>query len=63
MSNYTITFARSVRKEIEKLDKKIFNRLFLKINALSENSRPLGCLKLVGNKNLWRIRIWVFYSR
>ena len=57
MSDYTITFARSACKEIEELDKKIVNRIFLKINALSENSRPLGCRKLVGNKSLWRIRV------
>ncbi|MBI5237557.1 MAG: type II toxin-antitoxin system RelE/ParE family toxin [Deltaproteobacteria bacterium] len=57
MPDYTITFARSARKEIEALDEKIVNRIFPKIEALTKEPRPSGCRKLVGNKYLWRIRI------
>ena len=57
MSDYTITFARSARKEIELLDTKLINRIFPKIEALSKDPRPSGCTKLVGDKYLWRIRI------
>ena len=57
MSDYAITFARSARRELEALDEKIVNRLFQKIEALSEKPRPSGCLKLTGNKNLWRVRV------
>lgn len=57
MPEYTITFARSARKEIEALDEKIVNRIFPKIEVLSKEPRPAGCRKLTGNKNLWRIRV------
>ena len=57
MPDYTITFARSARKELEELDEKLVNRIFQKIEALATNPRPSGCQKLVGNKHLWRIRV------
>jgi len=60
VSKYTITFARSARKELEALDEKIINRLFPKIENLSVNPRPAGCRKLTGNKYLWRIRVGTF---
>ncbi len=57
MAEYTITFARSARKELEALDASIVNRIFPKIEALAEEPRPPGCLKLTGEEDLWRIRI------
>ncbi len=57
MADYSITFARSARKELETLDEKILNRIFPKIEALSKEPRPSGCRKLTGNKQLWRIRV------
>jgi mRNA interferase RelE/StbE len=57
MSDYAISFARSARKELEALEAKIVNRVFYKIEALSSQPRPSGCRKLVGEINLWRIRV------
>ncbi|MEW6614177.1 MAG: type II toxin-antitoxin system RelE/ParE family toxin [Thermodesulfobacteriota bacterium] len=57
MSNYTITFARSARKELEALEEKIVNRIFPKIEALSKYPYPSCCRKLIGERHLWRIRI------
>lgn len=57
MPDYTITFARPARKELERIDGKSVNRIFPRIEALSREPRPSGCRKLVGNKHLWRIRI------
>ncbi len=57
MSDYTITFARSARKELEDFDTPIVNRIFPKIEALAKMPRPSGCRKLQGEKNLWRIRV------
>ena len=57
MSDYTITFARSARKELEKLDTFIINKILLKIETLANEPRPVGCRKLHGEENLWRIRI------
>ena len=52
MGDYTITFARAARKEIEKI-----NKIFPKIEALVNEPRPRGCKKLHGEENLWRIRV------
>ena len=57
MADYQVTFARSARKELESLDAEIVGRIFRKIERLAEDPRPAGCLKLVGENNLWRIRI------
>jgi len=57
MTEYTIVFARSARKELEALEVTIVNRIFPKIEALAKDPRPAGCRKLHGEKYLWRIRI------
>ncbi len=54
---YAITFARSARRELEKLDESIVERIFPLIESLAENPRPPRCRKLSGVQNLWRIRI------
>jgi mRNA interferase RelE/StbE len=57
MADYSITFARSARKELESLDASVVRRIFPKIEALAEGPRPKGCRKVRGEKNLWRIRV------
>jgi mRNA interferase RelE/StbE len=57
MTDYTLTFARPARKELEALDPALVNRIFPKIEALAKNPRPRDCHKLRGERNLWRIRI------
>ncbi len=57
MTDYQITFSRSARKELESLPAEINNKIFTKIIALATEPRPDGCRKLVGEENLWRIRI------
>lgn len=57
MADYTITFARSARKELEALDPPTVNRIFPKIEALAKEPRPRTCRKLQGKSNLWRIRV------
>jgi len=54
---YTITFARSARKELERMDRKLGLRILDKIETLSAAPRSPGCKKLQGEDNLWRIRI------
>jgi mRNA interferase RelE/StbE len=56
MPEYTITFARSSRKELERLSAGIVSRVFPKIEALAQNPRPRGCRKLQGAEDLWRLR-------
>jgi len=57
MSDYSIAFARSARKELERLPNREINRIFPKIEALAKEPRPIGCRKLVGETNLWRLRV------
>lgn len=57
MPEYTVTFAQSARKELERLSASVVNRIFPKIEALARNPRPRGCRKIQGFENLWRIRI------
>jgi len=57
MTDYSITFARSARKELESLSASLVQRIFPKIEVLASEPRPKGCRKLRGEKNLWRIRV------
>ena len=56
MAKYKIEFARSARKELLALDPTMANRVVAQIEALADNPRPLGCKKLKGSGQLWRIR-------
>ncbi len=57
MAEYTITFARSARKELEGLEDPLCSRILSRIVALGNTPRPDGCRKLQGAENMWRIRI------
>ena len=57
MATYAITFARSARKELERLGEPIGTRVFRRIERLGSDPRPTGCRKLEGAEDLWRIRI------
>jgi mRNA interferase RelE/StbE len=57
VSEYSIRFARSARKELEHLYASVVSRIFPKIEALAENPHPPGCRKLQGLEDLWRIRV------
>jgi mRNA interferase RelE/StbE len=54
---YTITFARSARRELEKLQEPQRTRIFRRIEHLATDPRPRGCRKLQGSNDLWRIRV------
>jgi mRNA interferase RelE/StbE len=57
VAEYTITFARSARKELERLSATVISRVFPRIEALAQNPRPPSCRKIQGYENLWRIRV------
>jgi mRNA interferase RelE/StbE len=54
---YSITFARSARKEVEALDPAVARRILKKIEALGDDPRPHGVRKLEGAENLCRMRV------
>jgi len=57
VTDYLITFAASARKELEDLPSEAIGRLLPKIRALSGSPRPVGCKKLHGYQDRWRIRV------
>ena len=57
MDEYSVVFARSARKELERLEVALGSRILRRIESLAKNPRPEGCRKLQGAANLWRIRI------
>jgi mRNA interferase RelE/StbE len=54
---YSILLTRPARKDLDRLDRQILNRIVPEIDALALDPRPAGCLKVKGEQNLWRIRV------
>lgn len=54
---YEVYLERAAERDLRKLPAKIFQLVIPCIKALAENPRPLGCRKITGSKNDWRIRI------
>lgn len=57
MANYSMTFARSARKELEALEPRIVSRVLRAIEALELQPRPVGCRKIRVEQSLWRVRV------
>jgi mRNA interferase RelE/StbE len=57
VAKYTLEIKPSARKELERLSDSLIARIAAKIIGLSADSRPSGCKKLRGYKDLWRIRV------
>jgi mRNA interferase RelE/StbE len=57
VAEYKVVFARSARRELEGLEASVARRIIARIETLTTNPRPPGCVKLQGAADLWRIRI------
>lgn len=57
MRSYRAEFTTAAAKEIRKLDAGIRRRVLAGIAGLEQDPRPVGCKKLAGEENAWRIRI------
>jgi mRNA interferase RelE/StbE len=55
--SYAITFARSARKELQRLDVATARRIVAKIDTLAVDARPRSCRKIRGQRDLWRLRV------
>ncbi len=55
MEKYEIKFKKSVTKDFRVIPKKDVKKILDRINALSENPRMEGCVKLTGS-NVYRVR-------
>lgn len=57
MHLYEIRFSKASSKTLDSLDVKLAVRIAKAIGKLSTESKPLGCRKLVGSENDYRIRV------
>jgi mRNA interferase RelE/StbE len=55
MAVYNIFFKKSVWKDFEKITKEDLQRILMRIEMLSQDPRPPGCEKLIGENN-YRLR-------
>lgn len=65
MKRYTVVLTQTAEKELHKLPLRMIEKIVDALKSLEENPRPLGCKKLKGYKNLWRVRVgdyWIIYS-
>ena len=56
MALFDLEFARSVRRDLRKIDRSEVPRILEEIQKLAEDPRPSDCKKL-NNEELYRIRI------
>ena len=54
---YEIIITRSAKKDLLKIPQKMRKRTLEVIEQLKNDPRPLGCIKLQGPNNGWRIRL------
>jgi mRNA interferase RelE/StbE len=57
MAIYQVIFARSAARELSRLDRHVAERVLRATEKLAADPRPVGCAKLTGSQNDWRIRV------
>lgn len=60
MTEYLVTFAAAAKKELTDLPSDAIGRVLQRIRELAGNPRPVGCKKLHGYKDRWRIRVGTY---
>ena len=54
---YRVQVKRSALKILKRAPRALRTRLWVAISALADDPRPVGCVKLAGGANLWRVRV------
>jgi mRNA interferase RelE/StbE len=57
VTEYLVTFAATAKKELKDLPFDAMGRVLPRIRELAGTPRPVGCKKLHGYKDRWRIRV------
>jgi mRNA interferase RelE/StbE len=57
MKIYEVVLSKTAEKNLSKLPAKIIAIIIPVLELLINNPRPLGCKKLKGFSNLWRVRV------
>ena len=57
MKKYGVTISKAAGRELRQFPKNIIEKIYTKMQSLSDNPRPPGCTKLEGySESLWRVR-------
>ena len=54
---YSVSLRSRAKREVRNLDRQTLARISKAIDGLSENPRPIGCLKVITSEGRWRIRV------
>ena len=54
---YEVYLERAAEQDLKQLSARNFQRIILRIRALAENPRPVGCRRISSSRNDWRIRV------
>lgn len=57
MARYTVEVERTAAKAITKMSAQLAERILTAIEALADDPRPAGCVKLAGTRDGYRIRV------
>lgn len=57
MNKYDVVLTKSAEKELYSLPNVVIRDIVVALQNLEDIPRPIGCKKLKGFKNLWRIRV------
>jgi mRNA interferase RelE/StbE len=57
MPRYAIYFKPSADRQLAKLPHDVQRRITAAVEALADDPRPPGVVKITGDDNLWRIRV------
>ena len=60
MKRYRIELKSSAAKSLDKLPVDLQKRIVRAMDVLSDNPRPAGVVKMVGDDDLWRLRVGDF---
>jgi len=56
-SSYTVEWAKSIKKDLQALDKPVQRRIFAAVELLRINPRPSKARRLVANEPMLRVRV------
>ena len=57
MTPYEVLISKTARKQLAALPALVHDKIIENISELSASPRPVGCKKIKGQKNVWRIRV------
>jgi len=57
---YSVIVTKKARKELNTIQEQHYDALRDAINGLAVQPRPIGCKKLIGTNNQYRIRVGVY---